>query len=766
MNIQITRASAAARSFHYRWRWHILVVALVGFVLSGALGGNAAESLSSGGFTDDDAESVQAQAILDETFGQGVPQVVVLVTADRGSVNSPEVTAFAADLEARLQQVEHVDQVASYWNLGQVPPLRTADASRALMLVTFEDVDDDTMLETAGLIREEFTVTDDQSDIAEVGIGGLATTFDQVNHVIEEDLVKAELIAFPLTLILLLLIFGSVVAAVLPLGIGGLAIVGTFLFLETLAQFTQVSIFALNFTTAMGLGLAVDYSLLIVSRYREELAHGFDPATAVQRTVATAGRTVIFSGATVASALLALLVFKQAFLRSFAYAGIAVVGFAVIGAVVVLPALLSVIGHRVNKGKVRDVTPTAEGSGMWHTIAVTVMRRPIPIATAAILFLGLLGAPFLGIELGFPDERVLSEGSTREVGDVIRAEFDSAESAALSVIATDLGDVAARGEEIDGWAAQLSTVEGVARVDAVTGTYANGSRLPIDLPPALTSRFVVDGATFVSVVPDIDPYSVAGEQLVNDVRAVDHPFDEVVVGGQGAEFVDGKAGLFDRLPLALGIIAGVTFLVLFLSFGSVLMPLKAIVLNLLSLTATFGAMVWIFQDGNLSEFLGFTATGTLVLTMPVLMFCVAFGLSMDYEVFLLSRVKEEWDKTGDNELSVARGLENTGRIVTAAAVLISVVFIAFSTGRVSFMKMFGIGLTLAVLVDAFIVRSTLVPAFMKMAGKWNWWAPAPLQRFHDRFGFSEHVELDDPLAMTDPAEPEAIQPDPIETVDA
>ncbi len=736
-----------------RHRRSILWATLVVFVLAAVLGADAAKSLSSGGFTDDDAESVAAATALRDVFDQGFAEVVVLVTAADGDVDAPDVVARAGALEAELEQVDGVEQVVSYWSLGRVPPLRSTGGDRALMLVTVDASDDDRMLETAGRIREAFTVTD--GEVIDVGVGGPATTFDQVNHVIEEDLVKAELIAFPLTLLLLLVIFGSVVAAALPLGIGALAIVGTFLFLETLGRVTQVSIFALNFTTAMGLGLAVDYSLLVVSRFREELAQGFGPPVAVARTIRTAGRTVVFSGGTVASSLLALLVFKQAFLKSFAYAGIAVVGIAVVASVVVLPALLAALGHRVNKWQVRKPRPEATTDGMWHRVAVTVMRRPVPIATIAILFLVFLGLPFAGIQLGFPDDRVLSEGSTREVGDVLRAEFASAEASAVSAIATDIGSLDDRLDEVDAWAAELSTLDGVARVDAVTGSYVVGQRLPFPADQPLYQRFAAPDATWVSVVPDVDPLSAEGEQLVADVRAADAPFDEVLVGGIGAEFVDGKAGLFDRLPLALAIIAGVTFVVLFLSFGSVLMPLKAIVLNLLSLSATFGAMVWVFQDGNLSDLLGFTATGTLVLTMPVLMFCVAFGLSMDYEVFLLSRVKEEWDRTGDNEAAVASGLEHTGRIVTAAAVLISVVFLAFSTGRVSFMKMFGIGLTLAVLVDAFIVRSTLVPAFMKLAGRWNWWAPAWLERVHDRWGFSEHVELDPPpsIDLTDGSVP-------------
>jgi RND superfamily putative drug exporter len=386
------------------------------------------------------------------------------------------------------------------------------------------------------------------------------------------------------------------------------------------------------------------------------------------------------------------------------------------------------------------------------------MRRPVPITAAVLVLLLAVGSPVLGLRLGLPDDRVLpASNESRTVQDVIRAEFSSAEAGAVSVVASDLPAAAGeRAAAVDTYATTLAALPGVARVDAETGIYCGtaggvgefdcepGQRLiDGDADASLGERLARDGATVVSVVPSVEPLSLEGEELVDAIRSTGAPF-EVLVGGQSAQLVDSKSSLYDDLPLALAIIAVITFVLLFLMFGSVLLPLKALVLNVLSLSATFGVMVWVFQDGNFSDVLGFTATGSIVTTMPVLMFCIAFGLSMDYEVFLLSRIAEEHRAGADDATAVAVGLQRTGRIVTAAAVLISVVFLAFATSGVSFIKLFGIGLTLAVLLDAFVIRGTLVPAFMRLAGGANWWAPGPLRRFHDRFGLSEHVELDGP----------------------
>jgi RND superfamily putative drug exporter len=726
-----------------RRRRLILVLAAVAFAAAGALGGGVAKHLSSGGFDDPSSESSQAKDILEEHFGTGSPNLVLLVTADSGTVDSPTLAAAGQDLTQRLAAEPGVTDVASYWSLGSPPPLRSNDAKEALVVARVEG-DQDQIVKRGGELADELS-----GPIAggRVEAGGTGPTFHEVQKTIERDLVRAELIALPITILLLLFIFRGAVAASLPLAIGALSVVGTFVVLRILASITEVSVFALNLTTAMGLGLAIDYSLFVISRYREEIAAGFEPNQALVRTVRTAGRTVAFSALTVAASLCALLVFPLSFLRSFAYAGVAVAILAGLCAVVVLPALLAVLGRRIDALALRHRPVKPVDQGMWHRIAATVMRRPIPIATAVIVVLLLLGSPFRHIELGRPDDRVLpTSASSRATNDEIRAKFGSREAGALAVVADDTsaaGTGTTRDDAIAAYATTLSRIDGVARVDAVTGVYLDGQGIPV--PGELSDRFKDDTGTWLSVVPSVEPVSPAGERLVKAIRAVDAPFD-VKVTGDPAALVDTKDSLFSRLPIAAGMIAVITFVLLFLMFGSVVVPLKALVLNVLSLTATFGAMVWVFQEGNLSHVLDFTATGSIDSTTPILMFCIAFGLSMDYEVFLLSRIKEEHDRGAPNVASVARGLERTGRIVTAAALLIAMVFTAFATSQVSFIKLFGVGLTLAVLMDAFVIRGTLVPAFMRLAGEANWWAPRWMRRLHDRIGINEAIDLDGPAA--------------------
>ncbi|HKY67952.1 MAG TPA: MMPL family transporter [Acidimicrobiales bacterium] len=741
--------------------WRVVIAAVLFVLVAGAFGGGVAEDLTTGGFEDPSTESSRADEALAERFGTGTPNVVLLVTATGGDVDSPDAAAAGTAVTDELAAAAGVTDVVSYWSEGNAPPLRNDDGSRALVIGRIEGDDDvvDARIEELGPRLEQAG----DAEAVTVEVGGFAQVFHEVGTTIEEDLLTAEMIALPITLVLLVLIFGSLVAASLPLIVGVMSIIGTFFVLQVLANLTDVSVYALNLTTALGLGLAIDYSLFIVSRFREELRAGHDPRPAVIRTVRTAGRTVTFNALTVAASLCALLVFPIAFLRSFAYAGLAVAVLAGLFSVVVLPAILALLGHRVNALTLwrRSVAPPE--NGVWHRMATFVMRRPIPVATAAIAVLLVLGAPFLNLRLTQPDDRVLPPGSDgRVVGDVVRDEFSSEEAGALSVVTEDGPFTPA---ETEAYAAELAVLPGVARVDAATGTYcAEGVAdqfgcQPGDLVlgPETSDRYAgftnADGS-YLSVVPAVEPFSPEGEDLVHAVRDADAPAP-VLVTGQSAGLVDVNGSLFGRLPWALGLIALITAVVLFLMFGSVVIPLKAIVLNLLSLTATFGAMVWIFQEGHLSGVLDFTATGGLAAAMPILMFCIAFGLSMDYEVFLLSRIKEEHDAGADNVTSVATGLERTGRIVTAAAVLMAVIFLAFATGHVSFIKMFGIGLTLAVVMDAFLIRGTLVPAFMRLAGEWNWWAPAPLRRLHDRFGISETVDLDG-----DEASPDLVAPGP------
>jgi putative drug exporter of the RND superfamily len=740
-----------------RRRRVLLVFAFVAVLASFAYGGNVASKLSTGGFTDPSASSSRAAAILDSQFHTGDPNLVLLVTARTGNVDSAAVAAEGKALTAQLAADVGTDGVASYWSLGDVAPLRSANGHQALIFARLTGSDDQVNVRVhqlePGLVGVHGPV--------EVAATGQAAVFRQLGDTVTRDLGKADGIAIPITLVLLVFVFGSVIAASLPLAVGILAIGGTFAALTAIESMTNVSIFSLNLTTALGLGLAIDYSLFIVSRFRDELRAGLTPHEAVVRTVETAGRTVLFSAATVGISLAALLVFPLYFLRSFAYAGIAVVVIAASGAVIVLPALLAVLGHRVNSLDARRAilhrfhrephTPEI-GEGFWHRLATTVMRRPVPIATAVIVVLLILGSPFLGIKFSNPDARVLPpSASTRSASDAIQANFTSGETNAFAIVAPN-GN---RPTDVSAYAARVSTLSGVARVDALTGSYIDGRRVAAPTP-AVSQRFANRTGTWLSVVPaaTLQPESAAGEHLVKQIRALPAPWP-VLVDGASAQLIDGKAAIFAKLPLALGIIALVTFVTLFLMFGSVLVPLKALLLNVLSLSATFGAMVWIFQEGHGAGLLHFTATGSLSTTMPILMFCIAFGLSMDYEVFLLSRIKEEHDHGASTTLSVARGLERTGRIVTSAAVLLAVVFLSFATSSVSFIKLFGIGLTLAVLMDATLIRGILVPAFMRLMGDANWWAPKPMRAIYERIGISESgdepiLDLDAPKPAREP----------------
>jgi RND superfamily putative drug exporter len=726
--------------FLLRRRWAVLAATLVAVVVAGAFGGSAVTRLKSGGFDDPAAESTSAAKILRERFGTGDPNLVLLVTAKGGHVDDPAVAAEGEQLTRRLAAEPDLAQVVSYWASG-APALKSTDGSQALVLGRITG-DEEGLDERAAALGAAYARDD---PAVGVQVGGQAQVFREVGEQVEADLARAEAIAVPVTLVLLVLVFASAVAGALPLAVGGFAIVGTLLVLRLLAQVTDVSIYALNLTTALGLGLAIDYSLFIVSRYREELRAGRSEADALVATMRTAGRTVLFSAATVAVALLALLVFPLYFLRSFGYAGIAVVALAAVGALVVLPALLAVLGRRVDRlrlpvGRHGGAVAAQAGTGFWHRVATWVMRRPLPIALAVVAFLVLLGGPFLGVRFGLPDDRVLPAAAQgRQVADAVRDNFAGDEAGALSVVAPG-GDPRAHLAEIDRYAAALSRLDGVRRVDALTGSYSGGRRLQGPLAagavPPEARRFAAADGHWLSVVPSVEPSSAAGEDLVAAVRGLEAP-SGVQVTGPSARLVDTKASLFANLPAAAAVIALVTFTLLFLMTGSVVIPAKALVLNLLSLTAVFGAMVYVFQDGHGAGLLGFTPTGTIDTSMPVLLFCIAFGLSMDYEVFLLSRIKEEHDATGDTVAAVALGLERTGRIVTTAAALLAIVFIAFATSKVSFLKLFGVGTALAILVDATLIRALLVPAFMRLAGRANWWAPAPLRRLHARVGLRE-----------------------------
>jgi RND superfamily putative drug exporter len=499
----------------------------------------------------------------------------------------------------------------------------------------------------------------------------------------------------------------------------------------------------------MGLALAIDYTLLMISRYRDELAAGADRPQAVATTMQTAGRTVLFSAFTVALSMAVMVLFPMNFLRSFAYAGVATVAFAAVSAVVITPAAIMLLGDRLDALDVRralrrllgrpEPAPIPVHEQFWYRSAKFVMRRALPIGVAVVALLAFLGAPFFGVRPGFPDDRVLPKSaSAHQVGDLLRADFANDTDSAVPIIITD--SIALEPAELARYAAELSTVHDVNSVSAPSGSYVGG-RL-VGPPTAATGQ--ASGSTLLTVASSVPLFSERSEDQLTALHDVSAPGGRVVeFGGLAQTNRDSVAAITSRLPLVLGLIAVIMLVLLFLLTGSVVLPVKALILNMLSLSAAFGAMVWIFQDGHLGA-LGTTATGTLVANMPVLLFCVAFGLSMDYEVFLVSRIREFWlaspQTAADNDESVALGLARTGRVITAAALIMAITFSALVAAKVAVMRLFGVGLTLAVLMDATLVRLVLVPAFMHVAGKWNWWAPGPLRALHRRFGISESGE--------------------------
>ena len=721
----------------------IIAVAVLVMVACAIFGIPVAKHLSAGGFQDPTSESAQAGRLLVDKFGQGDMELLISVTSDAGALGAA----------ARFVGTDIADQLKASPNVAGVNSAWTAPAPAAPALIS---KDGKTGLIVAGITGGESGAQKHAKELTDrlvhdregvtVRAGGEAMTYVQINGQSEKDLLTMESIAIPLSFVVLVWVFGGLFSAALPLAVGGFAILGSMAVLRAVTLVTDVSIFALNLSVAMGLALAIDYTLLIISRYRDELADGADRERALVRTMATAGRTVLFSAMTVALSMVAMVLFPMYFLKSFAYAGIAVVVFAAVAAIVVAPAAIALLGDRLDSLDARrlarrvfsrpDPVRKPIEQYFWYRSTKFVMRRAVPIGIAIVALLLVLGAPFLGIKWGFPDDRVLPQSlSARQVGDELRTNFAVDSARNVTVVIPDTGGVTPA--DLDRYAAALSQVADVSSVSAPGGTFVGGRPAG---PPSAATGFN-DGSAFLTVGSTAPLFTDASETQLDRLRAVAPPDDQQVqLTGVAQINRDSSQSITSRLPMVLGIIAAITFVLLFLLTGSVVLPLKALVLNVLSLTAAFGALVWIFQEGNLGA-LGTTPTGTLVANMPVLLFCIAFGLSMDYEVFLVSRIREYWLRSGktrvDNDESVALGLARTGRVVTAAALLMAISFAALIAAQVAFMRMFGLGLTLAVLADATLVRMMLVPAFMHVLGRWNWWAPKPLARLHERIGISE-----------------------------
>jgi RND superfamily putative drug exporter len=686
------------------------LLALVFFLLAGAIGGSVADRLDPYGADDPNTETVQAREKLQDA-GLRVPAVIAVV--QDAPVAKPATRARVEALERQVRERADVASVTGYYDTRSQAFVAN-DGQSTYFAVALKTTEDKQWQEAGADIADELA--------AEPGVvvGGAAVAQEQVNKQVEEDLKKAEMLAFPLLFLLSLLFFRSLVASVLPLMIGGLAIVGTFLILRIASEVGSISIFALNLTTALGLGLSIDYSLFIVSRYREEIAKSGPGLEAMRRVMATAGRTVFFSSLTVSAALASLLVFPQRFLYSMGLGGALVALFAALISLTVLPAVLTLLGSKVNAGAPKflqrraDADARPDESGFWYRLSRFVMRRPIPVATFSALFLIILGLPFFQIKFDTVDPTVLPESaSARQAYDTVSTEFPPFHETPIWIDVEGGGPKAATQVAI-----AVRGVEGVAEVQP-----------PQRLQPGVTALQVVSANPF---------RSEASQDTVKAIRDLPPPpRATVAVSGATADFVDFQSSLSAHLPIALGIVIVSTLVVLFLMTGSVILPIKSLIMNFLNLSAVFGLLVLIFQDGRFESFLSYTSPGAIEQTMPILLFAVAFGLSTDYAVFLLSRIKEARDNGASDSESVAIGLERTGRIVTAAALLFAVAMGAFATSKIIFIKENGVGTALAVLIDASIIRALLVPSLMELLGKWNWWAPAPLRKLHERWGIDE-----------------------------
>jgi RND superfamily putative drug exporter len=707
-----------------RAKW-VLLAGIAVVLAAGAYGGGVFDSLSQGGFDDPDSEASRELALERDTFGNRGVDAVAIYSSDELTAESPEFRAAVEDVVAGIP--DELTSSVETWYDTQRPDMISEDGHAIQVQISMEGETQDELLSNWDEVEPTL-----EADGLETQVAGAFAVYGDVNEITSEDLRRAEEISLPLVVLLAFLIFGSLVAAAMPAIVGAVAVVGSLAVVRLITGYTEVSIFSVNVITLLGMGLAIDYALFMISRFREELAKlpANDPEAstkAIVRTMNTAGRTVLFSGLTVAAAMSSLLVFPQAFLKSMGYGGISAVLIAMLAALTMLPATLKMLGRKIDAGRLpwRRHRPVSVGDdhGWWARLAHAVMRRPIAIIVVTTAVLLAVASPFLGVKWGSVDYRVLPTDAPAHIAaDRLNEDFGGTEQSAASLLLTGADDQAV--------ATYTSDVEAVDGIVAVQPVAAEGE------------------STLLRAVWDGNSQTEESQDIVQALREVDPPAGEVLVGGQTADTVDLVASVGSHLPAMGGIVLGVMLILLFLAFGSVILPIKAIVMNFVSITASFGIVTWIFQDGHLSGLLGFEPQGYLDATNPILMLAILFGLSMDYEVFLLSRVREQWDKTHDNDLAVATGVQKTGRIITSAALLLAVVIGAFGLSGIVFMKMIGIGMLVALIIDATVVRALLVPATMKLLGRWNWWAPGPLARWWERYGWRETD--DEPAAQAEP----------------
>ena len=688
----------------FKRRKSAVILFIVGILVAGGFGSLAFSRLDSGGYSDPNSDSYEVYEYLTEELKLSDPAVVIIVDSGSTDVTDPVVAQKGIALEKKIAQEEGVTKTLSYWTSGGEATLKSADGKAAYILVYGEGEAFTPESQKLGKIMQE--KYDGSYEGLTLYAGGVGVVGHAITKKISDDLKIAELISIPLTFILLVLVFGALAASAMPLIVGVAAILGAFFILYLFTLFTTVSIYALNLTTGMGLGLGIDYALLMVNRFREELHRGKNIEDSIVTTMATAGKTVFYSGMTVLVTLLSLTFFPLPFLQSFGYAGVSVVALAVIGALFGLPPILAILGDRIDKGVVRKSAITPKEDGRWAKTARLVMKRPVSVVVLSMVILGIMAAPITNIKFSQGDSRMLPADNKAAFATALQAErFPGQTGTPIEIIIIDGAD---KLDEINAYTQKLGQTAGIVGV----------------VPPAVIGKDVR-----VVAYQAMLPRTPESQELIQNVRSIAAP-SGTLVGGVAADYTDSQNGISRTLPWALGWIILSVLVLIFIFTGSIILPIKAVILNFLSLGATMGALTWIFVDGNMQWLVGsFTVTGTLDTSIVILIAVVVFGLSMDYELFLLSRIREEHLAGKSNVESVAVGLQRSARIITAAAVLLAVVFGAFVTSGVTSIKTMGFGVALAVMLDATIVRGLLVPALMRLFGENNWWAPKWMKRF-------------------------------------
>jgi len=677
-----------------------LFIALI--LAAGAIGSSVFGKLDSGGYSDPKSDSAKVFEYLTDEFKVKDPAVVLVVETKNGII-SPEASASATRLESQIKLEPGVESTLSFWSSGGAPSLKSSDGNSAFLFIYSKSIEWDEVQNLGKRMQEKYEGNYETLRVYASGTGVFAHA---INTKIADDLKISEAISIPLTFIFLVFVFGSLVASAMPLLVGVSAILGSLLIMYLLTLFTGVSVFALNLITGLGLGLGIDYSLLIVNRFREELHAGKSVEDAVRKTVSTAGKTVFYSGLTIVITLASLMLFPLMFLKSFGYAGVTVVIMAVLGSLVALPALLAILGTRINKAVVRKGAIAPREDGRWAQTARFVMHRPVAVVTLSLILLTVLAAPIKDIVFTQVDSRVLpASNPAAAASQIISERFPGQEGNPIEIVVPNGAQIT---NQIDQFTSEVAKVDGIVRIGQLQ-SYGNDVR--------------------VTAIHEMSPRTPDAERLINEIRDLQSPTG-TLIGGVAADYADTQNGIARTMPWALlWIVIGV-LLLLFVFTGSIILPIKAVILNILSLAATLGAITWIFVHGNLQWLVGeFTVTNAVDTGSIILVAVVAFGLSMDYELFLLSRIKEEHDAGKSNIESVAIGLQRSARIITAAAGLLAIVFASFMLSGVTSIKMLGFGVAFAIILDATLVRALLVPALMRLFGERNWWAPKSMKKF-------------------------------------